>query len=221
LAQCDLGHDNAPGAAFCGVCGQQIVERDAQNAREGTGPQIPLQSQTGNPTQNLTGSAFGSTAGFGGGLNDTTAGLYPQVDPGAQKNKLAPWMFIVGGAGAVVLIALITFGVTRLAAPSTTVVTVTLAVYSDDFRGCNLGLGYFDVPGSTVIVRSDGEVVGTGSLGRFGTEELISCTFTARIENIPTNGSSYSFEIGRRGTGQATRAELEADDWTYKATLGL
>lgn len=209
--QCDRGHNNVPGSAFCGACGQQLVERSTQQST----PATP------NPT-----SMPGTTSGdlpLGQGAVGPTYGDDPFVEPVEQSwlKKLPVGAWIAGGVGAAVILGLIIFAVVRVAAPSTTTVTVNLTVFNDDFRGCDLGLGYFDVPGSAVIVRADGDLVGTGSLGRSGTEDLLSCKFTARISDIPTDADFYTFEIGRRGTGDATRGELERNNWTYDASLGL
>lgn len=129
-------------------------------------------------------------------------------------------MYLAGGAAVLVIAALGAVLLIRSAAPSTTIMTVELAVY-DDFDGCDLGFGYSDVPGSSVTIRADGAFAGSGSLGRVGKDDVISCTFTARIAGVPTDARFYTIEIGRRGTGDATKSELEATNWTYRATLGL
>lgn len=211
--QCNRGHDNAPGAAFCGVCGQQLVAQEAQ--------QTPLQPtpQAGYQSSGYQLGGYPTTGG--GGPVVPPIGGYPNVGQNPQPRKKPIALWIGGGVGLLVVLALVLVVVVRNVAPSTTTMTVTLAVYDDDFRGCDLSWGYADVPGSNVIVRADGAIVATGSLSRIGTEELISCEFTARLSGVPTDGSFYTIEIGRRGTGDATRSELEANNWTYQATLGL
>ena len=214
MRYCSLGHANADGMEFCTSCGQQLMAQapPTQPAPPPVQPPAPPVQPTnpwGAPGPQIGGwqpPAYGSTA---------------------HSSSSKRW-WIVGGivAGVVVLLGgllLLTRGSSGggILPPTTETLTVTLDVYTDDFRGCNLGWGYADVPGSIVIVEVDGKVVGTSDLSRIGRESGISCTFSATVASVPTDGILYEISIGRRGTGTSTATELEQNNWTYSASLGL
>ena len=155
------------------------------------------------------------------------SGWQPQPMGAAPATSSRRWWFIGGGAAIAVLAIALILALRGgsdgggFIPPDTKTLTVTLDVYTDDFSGCDLGLGYYDVPGSIVVVEVDGEVVGKSELGEYGSDEGISCQFTARVPDVPTDGTFYEISIGSRGTGDATKSELESNGWTYSATLGL
>lgn len=225
MRYCSSGHANSDTAEFCALCGQQLLAAPAAPP-----PQAP-------PTPTTYGTPTYGTPVYGTPPptpQPTNPWATPVAPAGWQTQQFSPpprnssrrW-WIIGGI-AVVAVALLGVLLLRgggsgggILAPDTETLTVTLDVYTDDFSGCDLGLGYFDVPGSLVIVEVDGEVVGTSELGNFGSDEGIYCQFTARVPNVPTDGALYEISVGRRGTGDVTKSELEANDWTYSATLGL
>ena len=223
MRYCSRGHVNSDAGEFCVSCGQQLLAAQ---------PTLPPAPQPG----------YGASA-YGVPTHPTVQPLQP-VNPWATPPAPTGWQpstpiapppanssrrwWILGGIAVVVIIGLGTILLTRgggsgggILAPDTETLTVTLDVYTDDFSGCDLGLGYSDVPGSLVIVEVDGEVVGTSELGRFGSDEQIYCQFTARVPDVPADGRLYEISVGRRGTGDATKSELVANGWTYSATLGL
>lgn len=221
MRYCTSGHSNADTADFCALCGQQLL---AASAAPPVQPP-PAPPAYAAPTYGIPPAPPASP---------TNPWATPPAPAGWQTQQFTPpapnssrrW-WIIGGV-AVAAVILLGFVLLRgggsgggILAPETKTLTVTLDVYTDDFSGCDLGLGYFDVPGSVVIVEVDGEVVGTSELGQFGSEEGISCQFSARVTDVPADGALYEISIGRRGTGDATQAELVANNWTYSATLGL
>lgn len=105
------------------------------------------------------------------------------------------------------------------AEPQTTFLDVSLTVFDED--GCNLGWGYDDVPGSTVTVSVDGVPIAFDQLPSFGDDGVVYCDFEVSIAGVPTDGSIYEIEIGRRGKAVLSRTELVADNWSYSGSLGL
>jgi hypothetical protein len=234
MKQCSLGHVNSDSTDFCTTCGQQLLAAQAPQVPQasatppvmppgmgsmqpGMPPVMPQMQAAVNPSAN----PWASPPPPVGGWQPPT---YQQAAPSRSSNR--GW--IIGGVAAGVVVLLLgAFFLTRggsgggIIPPSTKALTVTLDVYTDDFSGCNLGLGYADVPGSVVVVEVDGKVAGTSDLGLIGDESGISCTFTAVVPGIPVDGTFYEISIGSRGTGTATGTELKGSNWTYSATLGL
>jgi len=120
---------------------------------------------------------------------------------------------------AVGLVVLLAIGIAVSRAPSSTSVSVALTVYGES--DCDdLGLGYFDVPGSAVTITADGSVVGTGQLSSFAVGGGFGCTYRTTVEDIPTDADFYSVEIRRRGEVTSSRAEMEEDGWSWELSLG-
>lgn len=121
------------------------------------------------------------------------------------------------------VIAVIGVGVLAFQAlkPKTTTVLVTLDLYNGT-DGCNVGLGYNDVPGASVVISADGVPVGTSALDLFGTDMGLYCEFTASVPSVPTDRSIYSLTIGgsNRGVLTSTQSELSANGWNWGVTLG-
>jgi len=149
----------------------------------------------------------------GTNADDVTA--QPPAD-GQSKSKV--WIVPVAIVGVVAVLAGAFFFLNR--EPATETLTVRLLV-SDDFSGCDLGLGYIDVGGSNVIVEADGEIVATGELPNFGDEDSLACVFETLLFDVPSDKDFYELTIGRRGTQDSTLAELEDSGWVWEATLGL
>ena len=155
------------------------------------------------------------------------------TDPEQKKSKfwLFFWIFGVLGIGIALFVASQIMGSTTDSSDgeaktgpngtpaNVTTLDVSLTVFNDD--GCDLGLGYDDVPGSTVTVRVDGIPVAFEDLPYFGDDGVAYCDFEVSIPGVPTDGNIYEIEIGRRGNAVMSRAELVADNWSYAASLGL
>lgn len=151
-------------------------------------------------------------------------GQVPQtVQPGmlapvARKRK--PWLipvFIVG----VLVLAGGGFLVFRKAVPNTTTVPITVTIYGEtECSSYGLGLGYGDVPGSLMTVRADGIPVGVATLEEYGEFDGVGCVFQASVSDVPMDAAIYSMETGRRGEISSTRSEMEANGWSFDATLG-
>lgn len=197
MATCTNGHANPESNRFCMTCGLVISPNTSTNNPSATG-----QVSTG-PV------AASANQGWGNTLET----------PPAQPSRPA-WVIPVAAIGGAVVLAAAAVGISQIAGgPSTATLDLTLTVYNDD--GCDLGLGYFDVPGSTVIVSVDGVPSAFGELPTFGDDGFISCEFTTLIPDVPTDGQIYEIEIGRRGDQTLTRTELESSNWSYEASLGL
>lgn len=88
---------------------------------------------------------------------------------------------------------------------------------------CTVEPGYDDQKGGTrVVVRSDGDVVGIGSLKDWGLNlpagetDLTSawCEFTFRVGNVPAGLDFYTVQIGDRDEYAVTENELGDLDLT-------
>jgi len=104
--------------------------------------------------------------------------------------------------------------------PTTQMVTVSLTVMND-LDGCDLPLGYFDIPGGQFELRADGQVVGFGSFPLNGMDLSFACKFTSTVFNVPDDAAVYSVALanGRRGTIYNTRDELAGKDWVFDLSL--
>ena len=105
--------------------------------------------------------------------------------------------------------------------PKVTTLSVTMSLFNG-VDPCSVGLGYLDIPGATIVVEADGDLVGSGNLSQYGDEIGGACVFTAQIPNIPTDKSLYALTLGRssRGTLTSTQSELSAANWEWGVTLG-
>lgn len=132
------------------------------------------------------------------------------------RGRRAVTLAIAGGALLVVGGVLLLTG----SPTPTTTMTITLDVYND-FDGCDLGPDYRDIPGSEVVVKKDGAVVGSTSLGRVGEEDFVKCSFRAQLDEVPTDGDNYEIAIAGRGSQEVSREDLAATKWNFTAKLGL
>jgi hypothetical protein len=123
----------------------------------------------------------------------------------------------------VAILGVIALGIVvyQAAKPKTTSMTVTMDLYNGT-DGCNVGLGYDDIPGAAVVVTADGSQVGFGSLDYSGTDMGYYCEFTALLTGIPTDKSTYELTIGgpNRGVLTSTQSELSANGWDWGVSLG-
>jgi hypothetical protein len=159
--------------------------------------------------------------GQAGGPQPNQGWIEQPAAAGAKKRPA--WVIpVVAVVGVIVLVAA-AFGAVNLVGGGSgsnfTTLDVSLTVYSDD--GCDLSLGFDDVPGSTVTVSVDGVPVAYDDLSYFGENGFIYCEFNVSIPDVPTDGNIYEIEIGRRGNAVMSNAELVADNWSYAASLGL
>lgn len=209
MITCTNGHQNPDSSRFCLNCGLMIIEST--------------------PNVTLSESPMG-------------VGWVTQPETTLRTNSRPAWIipvFVI--VGVIVLTAAIAgignvlssgsssetgdSGSDNVNAPDdpivrqTTFLDVTLTVFDED--GCNLGLGYDDVPGSTVTVSVDGVPIAFDQLPFFGEDGVFYCDFEVSIAGVPTDGSIYEIEIGRRGKAVLSRTELVADNWSYSGSLGL
>lgn len=198
MATCSNGHVNPDSSRFCLTCGLMM------------GAPIPTGEPT-NPNPNpMNPNPIAASPNQGWAS--------PLETPPSESSRPA-WLIPVIAVGAVIVLVIAALGITQLSGGSTTNLDVTLTVFNDE--GCDLGLGYFDVPGSTVIVSVDGVPTAFGDLPTFGDDGFLYCEFTTTIADVPTDGEIYQIEIGRRGEQTLTRMELESANWSYEASLGL
>ena len=189
--RCSAGHENAPESAFCTTCGLVMTSTPQGGA-------LPSQ---GAPT-----TAFGSLPQYGS---------MPPPMPVARRR--ARWIIpvVIGAVAAAVVLGIV---IVNAAKPKPESVTVQMTVYG--VYACDLGLGYFDVPGSVVTLSADGRLVGSGNLSAFGDDQGYGCMFSETIPAVPSDASAYSLQIGRRGTLTVSRSELAAANWIWSTSLG-
>lgn len=193
---CSTGHGNADDAQFCQVCGLAL---------ESTPPAFPSQPQPSMATQGTPGE-FGST------LPSTDA-------PSANGSKVLLGVGI--GVGAVLLLAVLAVIVMRISQPSPEDVTVNLTLYNG-IDSCSVGLGYIDIPGSTIIVETDDREIYRGNLNSRGRDQGLSCLFTGTVYDVPANSDRYRIKLGsdRRGDFTYTKTEMDSMNWTIELSLG-
>jgi len=189
--RCSSGHDNAPNSVFCTTCGVALV--------------APA------PTQGLVApQQVVAPPGYGMGSP------YGAMPPGGVSRRPG-WVIpvVIGAIAAAIVLVIIVVNATTSKPVS---LLVRMTVYG--VSNCEMGLGYFDVPGSEVTVRADGVEVGSGTLSVFGSDEGYACMFSTSIPNVPSDAENFAVKIGRRGTVTATRGELVAADWVWNTSLG-
>ena len=120
------------------------------------------------------------------------------VQPVEPPRRSRAWILPVV---LVSVIAVIGLGVLAFQAlkPKTTTVLVTLELYNGT-DGCNVGLGYNDVPGASVVIEADGVPVGASTL------DLRDCLRECRDDG----GDLASVRISVRCCLRPAR--LDADD---------
>ena len=135
-----------------------------------------------------------------------------------KKNTLSSNSVIAICVGALIFVVILIAGSSSSSSPVT--MTVEMTVSGQDCF--DLSWGYGDIPNGQVIVTVDGESAGFGTYSALGSSTGFGCKFTAYVSDVPSDGESYSVSMasGRRGTIYNTRAELEANDWTFSLSLG-
>jgi len=198
---CSRGHANPDGTAFCSTCGLALAANQRQTPAGATATALRPDAQFdawGQPHPDRQ-DAPPSAAGRRG--------------PSGWAIGLAAFaLLVVAGAGIVV------YSATRQLPHD---VVVNLDLYNGT-EPCDVGLGYYDIPGALVEVSADGSSVGSAHLDSFGSVQGVYCRFTATVRQVPTDKSDYELTIGgaRRGVLDATRSELAAAGWSWDVTLG-
>lgn len=90
-----------------------------------------------------------------------------------------------------------------------TLVLVDRTSYKNSGVSCDPKGGYSDIGPGTQVVVSDaaGTTIGIGELDR-GANRPDGCTFTFRVEGVPTGHDFYGIAIGKRGTMRYTPDQL-------------
>lgn len=197
MSQCTYGHANPPGTSFCSTCGLAL-----------TGEQPP-------PVVTQPAAAWASAP-----PQPAPPPPYGAAYAAPPPRRSRVWILPVVLVGVIVLIGagVLVFQAMK---PTTTTVLVTLELYNGS-DGCDVGLGYNDVPGASVVISADGVPVGTSSLDLFGSDMGLYCEFTASVPSVPTDKGIYTLTIGgsNRGVLTSTQSELSANGWNWGVTLG-
>ncbi|MDQ1306526.1 MAG: Unannotated protein [Actinomycetota bacterium] len=161
---------------------------------------------------------FCTTCGLA--IGDEHPGPQPVVGAADPPRTSRQWLVPVIALGVLVLVGLAFVGY-QATRQKVATLRVTMSLFNG-FDPCSVGLGYIDIPGATVVVEADGDIVGSGNLSRYGDEMGGACVFTALIPNIPSDKSIYTLALGRssRGTLTSTQSELSAANWEWGITLG-
>jgi hypothetical protein len=195
---CHLDHSKLTGLRFCTACGVSLATGQPPNVPPNPPtPFTPTIPQSQQPPVFSSGSTY--------------------VAPELPKNKNALIFSIAGGTLAVVLLAGL-FVFTRSPDPVSVDVSLTLI----DEECFDISWGYFDIPGGDVELEVDGIALGYASFPSYGDTTFLGCEFNATFYNIPADASIYSYSLGsgRRGVITKTREELEADDWSFRLSIG-
>lgn len=194
---CHLDHSKLQGLRFCTACGQSLT---TGMAPPNSAPQqVP-------PPPTFVPSPPGQVS-------------FQQhfSAPIAPKNNNALIFSISGVTLALVLVGGLFF-VTKSPEPVPVDVSLTLL----DEQCFDISWGYFDIPGGDIELEVDGVTTGYASFPSYGNTTYLGCEFAATFYDIPADGSIYSYSLGngRRGVITKTREELEADDWSFRLSIG-
>ena len=195
---CHLDHSKLTGLRFCTACGVSLTTGQPANVPQT--PQTPFMPTIPQPQQP---PVFSSDS--------------PNFTQTLPKNKNALIFSIAGGTLAVVLIASL-FVFTKSPEPVSVDVSLTLI----DEECFDVSWGYFDIPGGDLELEVDGVALGYATFPSYGDSTFLGCEFNATFYNIPSDASLYSYTLGngRRGVITKTRDELEADDWSFRLSIG-
>lgn len=207
-AICARGHANPDGSSFCTVCGLAL----GGPAPAQPGP-VPQSAPPATPQYSPTPGYVAPPPAYG----TPAPGGFPAAVPSTPRTGF-PWKWVGIGVGIAVFVLGAAIVVTNAVGGGTRNVTVSFTVFGVD--DCELGLGYFDVPGSSVTIEADGELAGIGTLTQFGDDVGYGCEFSAVVLDVPDDASLYSIEVGRRGVITNTRSELESNGWEFDLSLG-
>jgi hypothetical protein len=141
----------------------------------------------------------------------------PPAVSGGRRTAL-----LVGvGVGALLILFLISIAFVQLSQPRLQDLTVNLELNSG-LDSCSVGIGYLDVPGSSILIETDDGSLHRGRLGSQGRDQGLSCLFTGVVYDVPADSNQYLVTLGggRRGELMYSLSELEAQDWTVVLTLG-
>jgi hypothetical protein len=210
---CLAGHVMKANQKFCGVCGSGP---NSKNSTRTTGsPSTRDLSPILN--ENYVQPSPGPSA-----TNETypvdLAGSF-QSQSIQKKFELGSKKSLIGISSAIftLVVVLLVIGNVAKAEPVTIAVEMTIK----DESCWSLSWGYGDIPSGQIIVSVDGEAAGFGSYPPIGSTSILGCKFTAFIDDVPSDGESYSVSMasGRRGTVYETKADLENNDWTFSLSL--
>lgn len=195
---CHLDHSKLTGLRFCTACGVSLVTGQAPIIPQTPPPPFtPTIPQSQQPPVSSNGSTY--------------------IAPELPKNKNALIFSIAGGTLVVVLLVGL-FVFTKSPEPVAVDVSLTLL----DEECYDVSWGYFDIPGADVELEVDGVALGYASFPSIGDSTFLGCEFNTTFYNIPADASVYSYSLGngRRGVITKTREELEADEWSFRLSIG-
>ena len=109
----------------------------------------------------------------------------------------------------------------------TKTITGTFALTDSDISrsfDCKGTGGYSDIQsGLKVVVKNgSGRILGISSLGSdqySGKYSGVVCEFPFEVTDLPSS-KFYSVEVGRRGSMEYTKEQLEEQDWKVQFSLG-
>jgi len=194
---CHLDHSKLQGLRFCTACGQPLTP----------GMNTPATA----PQQAAPAPGFAPPP-------PTPVSFQQNFSaPIAPKNNNALIFSISGATLALVLIGGLFF-VTKSPEPVSVDVSLTLL----DEQCFDISWGYFDIPGGDIELEVDGVTTGYASFPSYGNTTYLGCEFAATFYDIPADASVYSYSLGngRRGVITKSREELEADDWSFRLSIG-
>lgn len=196
---CSIDHSKIVGLRFCTACGTPIGGGEA--------PQTPYVPQVAVVQPVATSSYSAPEDSFS----------YTPVANTPNNSKRNTFIAIGGG---VAFLALIGIFATITSKPDPVSVTASLTLA--DQNCYDLSWGYFDIPSAQVTLTVDGVVEGYSTFPRVGSTSILGCKFTTYFSDIPADGDVYSYSLasGRRGVITRTRAEMEAENWSFDLSLG-
>lgn len=135
-----------------------------------------------------------------------------------QNDKIKNSRWAILGVSIFVLLLIIAFAGGNKPEPVKVTVEMTLV----NTECWEMSWGYGDIPGGQVIISVDGVAQGFGNYPPIGASSPLGCKFTAYVEDVPSDGESFSVSMasGRRGTVFNSRSELESSGWTFEISLG-
>ena len=197
--ECSIDHSKIVGLRFCTGCGAPLGG--------GVAPQTPYvpPAAEAHPTPPASYQV----------PEDSFSYTPIARTPDTSKRNI----FIAVG-GVVGFLALIGIFATVTSKPDPVSVSASLTLV--DQNCYDLSWGYFDIPSAQVTLTVDGVVEGYSTFPRVGSTSLLGCKFTTYFSDIPADGDTYSYSLasGRRGVITRTRAEMEAEDWSFDLSLG-
>jgi len=197
--ECSIDHSKIVGLRFCTGCGAPLGEGSAlQTPHTPQPPTVQPVVQSHYPIPEESGSWTPTV----------------RTSDNSKRNTL------IAVGGVVGFLALIGIFVTITSKPDPVSVSTSLTLVDENCY--DLSWGYFDIPSAQVTLTIDGVVKGYSTFPRVGSTSLLGCKFTTYFSDIPADGNTYSYSLasGRRGVITRTRAEMEAEDWSFDLSIG-